>query len=201
MTLLHQKTQICKHTMTTTANFLPTLPKTAQAAAMFIAPFAAVYKERARLGEFAFASAVRLSDQDKPILLKLLVEMAIVLRALALWARATRATAHQPRRRVAAQGTTRAAKAGHPVVAPAGRERRAHAASRSAVRERRAVGSCRKGRLSADQTLQHAPQLVHIDRLDAVVVETGRQRQAAIMRLAIARQCDEVRPVHARQDA
>lgn len=185
--------------MTTTANYLPTLPKTAQAAAMFIAPFAAVYKERARISEFAFASAVRLSDQDKPILLKLLVEMAIVLRALAVWARATRSAAHQPRRRVAAQATARPVNAGQSVVAVPRRERRAHAGARSAVRERRAAGSCRSGRLGAGQTLQQAPQLVHIDGFDAVVVKTGRQRQAAVMRLAVAGQGNEMGPVHAGQ--
>lgn len=186
--------------MTTTANFLPTLPKTAQAAAMFIAPFAAVYKERARFNEFVFASAVRLSDQNKPILLKLLVEMAIVLRALALWARTTTRVAHQPRRRVAAQAT-HPAQAGQPAATSPRRERRAQAGAHTAARERRATGSCRAGRLRAGQTLQQPPQLVHIDRLDAVVVETGRQRQASVMRLAIAGQGNEVGPVHARQHA
>jgi hypothetical protein len=166
---------------------------------MFIAPFAAVYKERARFNEFVFASAVRLSDQNKPILLKLLVEMAIVLRALALWARTTTRVAHQPRRRVAAQAT-HPAQAGQPATASPRRERRAQAGGRTAVRERRATGSCRAGRLRAGQT-QQQPQLVHIDRLDAVVVKTGRQRQAAVMRLPIAGQGNEAGPVHARQHA
>lgn len=166
---------------------------------MFIAPFAAVYKERARFNEFVFASAVRLSDQNKPILLKLLVEMAIVLRALALWARTTTRVAHQPRRRVAAQAT-HPAQAG-PAAASPRRERRVQDRARTAVRERRAAGSCRAGRLRAGQTLQQPPQLVHLDRLDAVMVETGRQRQASVMRLAIAGQGNEVGPVHARQHA
>ena len=97
--------------MTSSATYLPTMPAPVRAGAFFIAPLAKLYQERARMREFAFAAAVRLSDQDKPIALKLLVELAIVLRVMTQWVRASRSatkTAHsQPRKRATAQPAVR----------------------------------------------------------------------------------------------
>lgn len=57
------------------------LPNTAAKVALRVAP---------KMRVWAFAAAVRLSDQDKPIALKLLVELAIVIRMLALLAKQAR---------------------------------------------------------------------------------------------------------------
>ena len=43
---------------------------------------AALQGERVRLGQWAFGAAVRLSDQNRPLALKLIIECMIVLRAL-----------------------------------------------------------------------------------------------------------------------
>lgn len=95
------------------ATYLPTMPAPVRAGALFMAPLTKLYQERARMREFAFAAAVRLSDQDKPIALKLLVELAIVLRVMTQWVRASRSatkTAHsQPRKRAAVQSAVRSA--------------------------------------------------------------------------------------------
>lgn len=42
-----------------------------------------IAKQSSKVRVWAFAAAVRLSDQDKPIALKLIVELAIVIRMLA----------------------------------------------------------------------------------------------------------------------
>lgn len=70
-------------------------------------------QHRAKMRVWAFSAAVRLSDQDKPIVLKLLVELAIILRMLALLAQTTDCAtvksvvvrpASRPSGRVAAHG-------------------------------------------------------------------------------------------------
>lgn len=73
--------------MNTTATNLSNI---AAKAATQVAPFAALYSQRSKVRLWAFAAAVRLSDQDKPIALKLLVELAIVIRMLALLAQQAR---------------------------------------------------------------------------------------------------------------
>lgn len=91
--------------MNTTATYLPYT--TAKADSLLIAPFAALYNQRAKLRVWAFSAAVRLSDQDKPIAMKLLVELAIVVRTLALLAQNARCAsgktvvAHRAKRPVA----------------------------------------------------------------------------------------------------
>jgi len=70
----------------------------------------------ASVRDWAFSAAVRLADQDKPIALKLLVEVAIAIRMLAVLAKKARCPAGQAavaRRapRTAAHGARRAGKA------------------------------------------------------------------------------------------
>lgn len=119
---------------------------------MLIAPLARLYQERARMRQFAFAAAVRLSDQDKPIALKLLVELAIVLRVVAQWVHASRSatnTAHsQPRKRAAAQGALRHGQVERRSAPVNTRRDRRHVAGRKeaarpqGARNRRKAGSC-----------------------------------------------------------
>lgn len=66
------------------------LPTTTAKAEKLVAPFASLYNQRSNMRLWAFCAAVRLSDQDKPIALKLLVELAIVIRTLALLAQNAR---------------------------------------------------------------------------------------------------------------
>lgn len=66
------------------------LSNTTAKADKLVAPFAALYSQRAKVRLWAFSAAVRLSDQDKPIALKLLVELAIVIRILTLLAQHAR---------------------------------------------------------------------------------------------------------------
>lgn len=67
--------------MNATATSLPT--SIAIPGSRLVAAFSAMVQRQSALRDWAFAAAVRLSDQDKPIVLKLLVELAIVLRMLA----------------------------------------------------------------------------------------------------------------------
>lgn len=75
-----------------------TFPTTSSLAARFDA-------QRLRLSQWAFAAAVRLSDQNRPIALKLIIECMIVVRAVAQWLRATPATTARRVRRTAASAS------------------------------------------------------------------------------------------------
>lgn len=81
--------------MNYSATDLPHL--TAMPGNRLVAAFSAVARHQSKLREWAFAAAVRLSDQDKPILLKLLVELAIVVRMLACLARSASQSAGRTR--------------------------------------------------------------------------------------------------------
>lgn len=50
--------------------------------------FPALHLDRARVGQWAFAAAVRMSDQDRPLGLKLIIECMLLLRALSQCLRA-----------------------------------------------------------------------------------------------------------------
>jgi hypothetical protein len=63
------------------------MPINTARATMLGAPAFTFCKQGAKIQAWAFGAAVRLSDQNKPIVLKLLVELAIVLRMLALLGR------------------------------------------------------------------------------------------------------------------
>lgn len=149
--------------MKTSANYLPTLPAPVRTGALLIAPLAKLYQERARMREFAFAAAVRLSDQDKPIALKLLVELAIVLRVVTLWVRASRSatkTAHsQPRKRAAVQIAVRQVQIEKRSAAVnTRRDRRQLAGNEAArlqgVRNRRMAGRCASHQAVAHKDMQ-----------------------------------------------
>lgn len=75
-------------------NTLPTSPPNTSANAKrpLGALVATLYGQRSRMRAWGFSAAVRLSDQDKPIILKLLVELAIVIRILTLLVRSAHAT-------------------------------------------------------------------------------------------------------------
>ena len=94
------------------------LPKTTAKADKLAAPFAALYSQRSKVRLWAFSAAVRLSDQDKPIALKLLVELAIVIRILTLLAQNARCVtgkrivAHRTLRPVALAAARRVKSAG-----------------------------------------------------------------------------------------
>lgn len=69
----------------------PYLPNTnANATSLLVSPFATLTSQRSKMRVWAFSAAVRLSDQDKPIVLKLLVELAIVIRMLAVVVKSAR---------------------------------------------------------------------------------------------------------------
>jgi len=74
--------------MNTLATYLPNT--TAKPTSLLVSPFATLTSQRAKMRVWAFSAAVRLSDQDKPIVLKLLVELAIVLRMLAVVVKSAR---------------------------------------------------------------------------------------------------------------
>ena len=90
------------------------LPITPAKADKPVSPLASLFNQRSNMRLWAFCAAVRLSHQDKPIALKLLVELAIVIRTLTLLAqnarcatgktvvahRATRPVSHAGARRV-----------------------------------------------------------------------------------------------------
>lgn len=137
--------------MKTSANYLPTMPAPVRTGALLIAPLARLYQERARMRQFAFAAAVRLSDQDKPIALKLLVELAIMLRMVTQWVRASRSatnTAHsQPRKRAAVQTLRHGQVERRSAAVNTRRDRRHLATGKQAARphgarNRRKAGSC-----------------------------------------------------------
>ena len=67
--------------MNTLATYVPNM--IAKADSLLVAPGLAFRVHQSKLRVWAFAAAVRLADQDRPIALKLLVELAIVLRMLA----------------------------------------------------------------------------------------------------------------------
>jgi len=66
------------------------LPNTTAKADKLVATLAALFNQHSKVRVWVFSAAVRLSDQDKPIALKLLVELAIVIRTLALLAQNAR---------------------------------------------------------------------------------------------------------------
>jgi hypothetical protein len=99
MTLLNPHCHASRKTMNTlTAN--PSNP-TATLWRRLAAPLSSVRKQGADMRVWAFSAAVRLSDQDKPIALKLVVELALVVRTLAVLASRARrqASAAAPARR------------------------------------------------------------------------------------------------------
>jgi hypothetical protein len=106
--------------MNTLATSLPNL--TATANSLVAAPWSMLGSQGAKLRVWAFAAAVRLSDLDRPIILKLLVELAIILRALALMASDAHCTAGE------ASAPSRARR-----PAPHGSKRRIKPAKRSAT--------------------------------------------------------------------
>ncbi len=55
----------------------------AQKPHLLAAPLSVLYSQRSKLRVWAFSAAVRVSDQNRPIILKLLLELAIVIRMLA----------------------------------------------------------------------------------------------------------------------
>ena len=79
-------------------NTLPTSPPNTSANAKrpLVALVATLYGQRSRMRAWGFSAAVRLSDQDKPIILKLLVELAIVIRILTLLVRSADAAPGKP---------------------------------------------------------------------------------------------------------
>ena len=88
--------------------------------------FANLQAERVRMGQWAFAAAVRLSDQNRPIGLKLIIECMFLFQALMRYVRASPAA------------TAQRASRGAPAVRPV---RSAAPAARNAVATRRQARS------------------------------------------------------------
>lgn len=76
--------------------------------------FANLQAERVRMGQWAFAAAVRLSDQNRPIGLKLIIECMFVFQALMQYVRGKRKASGQYAPRRAAPASVRAAAAAVP---------------------------------------------------------------------------------------
>jgi hypothetical protein len=157
--------------MNTLSTYLPY--KTAKAD-MLVAPFAALYKQRAKMRVWAFSAAVRLSDQDKPIALKLLVEVAIVVRTLALLAHNARCAtgktvvatrAARPNARVAVRRTKPASRSVAVNTRANGGERRQAPKVASRVAVVAAVPYQRSSAPLRAQSRQAKPHLARYGRL------------------------------------
>lgn len=158
--------------MNTLATYLPNT--NANAYGLLVSPFATLNSQRSKMRVWAFAAAVRLSDQDKPIVLKLLVELAIGIRALGVLIKNARC----------ATGKTMAAKRAPRPVAR-GSARISKAAKRSSAVKLRQPGVRALGRRLPAKSPRHTEAWCRSKRPAAVrAMPVGGQTARALHPIA-----------------